>query len=214
MAAKEQNARRVVFASSSSVYGDQEGDAKREDMIPAPLSPYAVSKQVGEMYGKVYNDLHGLPFVAIRYFNVFGPFQDENSDYAAVIPIFARRIVEGKRPIIYGDGSQTRDFTYIDNIVAANLLATEKDEAIGRVLNVACGGSYDLNYLAAALAKSLGVEIEPEYADPRQGDVMHSKADISLARKYLGYEPGTRFEEGLEATAEWYGERLARERSG
>ncbi len=199
---------RFVFASSSSVYGDQEGEWKREDMTLNPLSPYAVTKQVGEMYGHVFHRLHGLPFVAIRYFNVFGPFQDENSDYAAVIPIFARRLIEGKAPVIFGDGRQSRDFTYVANVVHANLLAAEKEGAVGRSINVACGGSYDLNELAAKLALALGVRRDPEYADPRPGDVKHSKADISLARETLGYEPLVDFEEGLEETARWYGEKL------
>lgn len=203
-AARDVKVKRFVFASSSSVYGDQPGDSKREDMRPTPLSPYAVSKYVGELYGKVFHDVYGLPFVAIRYFNVFGPYQDEDSDYAAVIPIFSRALLTGEAPVIYGDGMQTRDFTFVGNVVHANLLAAERDQAVGQIMNVACGGSYDLNDLLAKLQDAYGTNIEAVYRDPRVGDVKHSKADITLAREALGYEPKIGFEEGLKETAQWY----------
>lgn len=208
-AATKEKVKRFVFASSSSVYGDQEGDFKREDMVPNPLSPYAVTKHVGEQYGHVFHKLHGLPYVAIRYFNVFGSFQDEKSDYAAVIPIWAKRLLTGEAPVIFGDGKQSRDFTHISNVVQANILATQREEAVGKSINVACGGSFDLNFLAEQLAKALGVDRKPEYAEARPGDVKHSKADITLARKALGYEPAIGFDEGLVETARWYTARLA-----
>ncbi len=208
-AARDAKVKRFVFASSSSVYGDQPGDSKREDMRPTPLSPYAVSKYVGELYGKVFHDVYGLPFVGIRYFNVFGPYQDEDSDYAAVIPIFSRALLTGKAPIIYGDGRQTRDFTFVGNVVQANLLAAERKQAVGRIMNVACGGSYDLNYLLSKLQLAYETNTEAVYKDARMGDVKHSKADISLAREALGYEPATGFEEGLKETAQWYLQKIS-----
>ncbi len=208
-AATKEKVKRFVFASSSSVYGDQEGDFKREDMVPNPLSPYAVTKHVGEQYGHVFHKLHGLPYVAIRYFNVFGSFQDEKSDYAAVIPIWAKCLLTGEAPVIFGDGKQSRDFTHVSNVVNANILATQREEAVGKSINVACGGSFDLNCLAEKLAGALGIDQKPVYADPRPGDVKHSKADISLAREALGYEPDIGFDEGLIETARWYSARLA-----
>ncbi len=210
MAAKEHCVKRIVFASSSSVYGDQDpAAAKREDMRPNPLSPYAVSKHVGEQYGHVFHKLHDLPFVAIRYFNVFGPYQDEDSDYAAVIPIFSRCLLTGKRPTVFGDGKHTRDFTYISNVVDANMLAMEREEAIGHTINVACNGSFDLNYLIQRLNLAYGTDLEPIYAEPRAGDVKHSLADISRARELLGYDPAVGFEDGLEESARWYEKKLA-----
>ena len=209
VAAREEGVARFVFASSSSVYGDSESPAKKETDPLAPLSPYAVSKQVGEMYGLVFHSLHGLPFVALRYFNVFGPNQDENSPYAAVIPIFVDRMLQGKRPVIYGDGTQSRDFTYISNVVDANVLALSRDEAVGTVMNVACGDSYDLNYLVKALNQSLGLEMEPVYDPPRPGDVLHSRADISRAKELLRFTPRTSFEDGMEQTVRWYQERFS-----
>ncbi|MBN1827064.1 MAG: SDR family oxidoreductase [Candidatus Eisenbacteria bacterium] len=211
IAAKEESVDRVVFASSSSVYGNSEKSPKHEDDPTDPLSPYAVSKRVGEMYGGVFHGLFGVPFTAIRYFNVFGPYQDEKSAYAAVIPIFIRSLLAGERPTIFGDGTQSRDFTFISNVVDANLLALERPDAVGRILNVACGGSYDLNHLVTVLNRLLGTDHEPVYEEPRAGDVKHSRADIERARRLLGYEPKAGFEEGLERTLDWYRRKIAAE---
>ncbi|HER44323.1 MAG TPA: SDR family oxidoreductase [Candidatus Eisenbacteria bacterium] len=193
-----------VYAASSSAYGDSEVLPKREDMLPAPLSPYAVSKLVGEHYCSVYSRVYGLPTVSIRYFNVFGPRQDPASQYAAVIPIFVSHLLEGKSPTIYGDGEQSRDFTFVGNIVKANLMAAQWEGAAGQVINVACGGRYTLNELYRMLCDLTGVSIDPVYADPRPGDVKHSHADITLSEKLLGYSVETGFEEGLKRTVEWY----------
>lgn len=194
----------VVYAASSSAYGDSEVHPKSEDMLPAPLSPYAVTKLVGEHYCSVYSKVYGMPTVAIRYFNVFGPRQDPASQYAAVIPIFVSHLLEGKRATIFGDGEQSRDFTYVGNIVKANIMAARWKEAAGQVLNVACGGRFTLNELYGMLCELTGVSIDPIYADTRPGDVKHSQADISRAEKLLGYSVETSFEEGLKRTVEWY----------
>jgi nucleoside-diphosphate-sugar epimerase len=198
------NVKGVVYAASSSAYGDSEVHPKREDMLPAPLSPYAVSKLVGEHYCSVYSKVYGMPTVSIRYFNVFGPRQDPASQYAAVIPIFVTNLLQGKSPTIYGDGEQSRDFTYVGNVVNANIMAARWEKAAGQVINVACGGRFTLNELYGMLCELTGVSIDPVYADPRQGDVKHSQADISMAEKLLGYSVETGFEEGLKRTVEWY----------
>ena len=194
----------VVYAASSSAYGDSEVLPKREDMLPAPLSPYAVSKLVGEHYCSVYSEVYGLPTISIRYFNVFGPRQDPASQYAAVIPIFISHLLDGKAPSIYGDGEQSRDFTYVGNIVKANIMAAQSEKAAGQSVNIACGGRFTLNELYRMLCELIGVSIDPVYADPRQGDVKHSHADISMAEELLGYSVETDFEEGLKRTVEWY----------
>ncbi len=194
----------VVYAASSSAYGDSEVLPKREDMLPAPLSPYAVSKLVGEHYCSVYSEVYGLPTISIRYFNVFGPRQDPASQYAAVIPIFISHLLDGKAPTIYGDGEQSRDFTYVGNIVKANIMAAKSDKAAGQFVNIACGGRFTLNELYRMLCELIGVSIDPVYSDPRQGDVKHSHADISMAEELLGYSVETDFEEGLKRTVEWY----------
>ena len=194
----------VVYAASSSAYGDSEVLPKREDMLPAPLSPYAVSKLVGEHYCSVYSKVYGLPTISIRYFNVFGPRQDPASQYAAVIPIFISHLLAGKSPTIFGDGEQSRDFTYVGNIVKANIMAAQSDKASGQVVNVACGGRFTLNELYGMLCDLIGVSIDPVYSDPRQGDVKHSHADILMAEELLGYSVETDFEEGLKRTVEWY----------
>jgi nucleoside-diphosphate-sugar epimerase len=194
----------VVYAASSSAYGDSEVLPKREDMLPAPLSPYAVSKLVGEHYCSVYSKVYGLPTISIRYFNVFGPRQDPASQYAAVIPIFISHLLDGKAPTIYGDGEQSRDFTYVGNIVKANIMAAQSDKAAGQFVNVACGGRFTLNELYGMLCELIGVSIDPVYSDQRQGDVKHSHADISMAEELLGYSVETDFEEGLKRTVEWY----------
>jgi nucleoside-diphosphate-sugar epimerase len=203
IAARDAGVPRVVFASSSSVYGDTPTLPKVETMLPSPLSPYAVTKLTGEHYLKVFHHLYGLETVALRYFNVFGPRQDPSSDYAAVIPLFVSLMTRGLPPKIFGDGTQSRDFTYIDNVVQANLRACEAPGVGGEVFNVACGKRYTLLDLVAALNKILGTNLEPTFGPRRQGDVMHSLADIEKARRLLGYEPSISFEEGLERTVVW-----------
>ncbi len=210
IAARESEVKRVVYASSSSVYGDSETLPKVESMTPAPKSPYAVSKLIGEHYGSVFTDLYGVEVVALRYFNVFGPRQDPFSDYAAVIPIFIRQLLKGKSPTIFGDGKQSRDFTYVQNVVEANLLACAAKGAEGKVFNVACGKRIDLNTLLTFLKAFLtpyrkGVEdIEPVFGPPRPGDVKHSLAGIDVAQTWLGYTPSYSVEEGLKASIDWY----------
>ena len=203
IAARDASVPRVVFASSSSVYGDTPTLPKVETMLPSPLSPYAVTKLTGEHYLKVFHHLYGLETVALRYFNVFGPRQDPTSDYAAVIPLFVSLMSQGRAPTINGDGTQSRDFTYVDNVVQANLLACEAPGVGGEVFNVACGRRYTLLDLVAALNAILGTNLEPTFGPRRAGDVMHSLADIEKARRMLGYEASTSFEEGLERTAAW-----------
>jgi len=202
--ARKAGIKRFVYAASSSAYGDTEVLPKTEDMPAAPLSPYAVSKLTGEYYCSVYNHVYGLSTVSLRYFNVFGPRQDPNSQYAAVIPIFISSLLRGERPTIFGDGEQSRDFTFVTNVVNANILASRCEEAAGQVLNVACGERYTLNELFSLLRQMINVEIDPVYADPRPGDVKHSQADISRAKELLKYEPEISFKEGLEKTVEWY----------
>ncbi len=200
-AALEAGCRRVVFASSSSIYGDAPQQVKSEDLHVRPLSPYAVSKLAGEKYFQVFNHIYGLETVALRYFNVFGPHQDPCSPYSAVIPLFTRAFLEGRSPVINGDGEQSRDFTFIGNVVHANLLAAEAEEAPGMVINVACGDSITVNRLAGSLSELTGrTDVEPVHGPARAGDVRHSRADISLARRVLGYEPVAGFYEGLERT--------------
>jgi nucleoside-diphosphate-sugar epimerase len=193
-----------VYAASSSAYGESEKLPKREDMLPAPLSPYAVSKLVGEHYCSVYAKVYGLPTISIRYFNVFGPRQDPASQYAAVIPIFVSHLLRGEAPTIFGDGEQSRDFTYVKNVVNANLLAARCEEAKGQVVNVACGARYTLNDLYGRLQELIGTDVEPHYGDPRPGDVEHSHSDIALAERLLGYSVDVDFSEGLKRTVEWY----------
>jgi len=203
--AREAGVERFVYAASSSAYGDTEVLPKVEDMPSNPLSPYAVGKYTGELYARVYADIYSLPTVSLRYFNIFGPYQDPASEYAAVIPKFILAMLKGKAPVIYGDGEQSRDFTYIDNAVAANLLAC-KSEQVGRgeVINVACGERFTLNQLVELLSEIMGLEIEAEYAEARPGDVKHSLADISRAEKLLGYRAEVDFIEGLRRTVEWF----------
>jgi len=202
--AHECGVRRVVFASSSSVYGDAPTLPKHERMTPAPKSPYAVSKLAGEHYCRVYAEVFGLETVALRYFNVFGPRQDPASEYAAVVPIFITSLLRGSQPTVFGDGEQSRDFTYVDNVVDANLLAAAAKGASGMALNVGCGTRCTLNELLAMLGRIIGCEVRPTYAEPRPGDVKHSQADIALARRTLGYEPSIGVEEGLRRTLEWH----------
>jgi nucleoside-diphosphate-sugar epimerase len=209
LAARDAEVRRVIYASSSSVYGSSPTPPKSEDMATLPISPYAVAKLAGEGYCRSFGVVYGLEAVAIRYFNVFGPRQDPRSMYAAVIPNFISALLAGESPTIFGDGEQSRDFTYIDNVVDANLLAMDADSVAGHVYNVACGASATLNELFAELRDLLGSDVEPTYSDPRPGDVRHSLADISAARRDLAYEPTVLLREGLSRTVEHFRDELA-----
>lgn len=206
VAAKEWRIPKVVYASSSSVYGDSEILPKIESMTADPLSPYAVSKYAGELYGKVFSDIYGISNIGLRYFNVFGPRQDPTSDYAAVIPRFIVRMLTGNPPIIYGDGEQSRDFTFVENVVEANLVAAAS-EATGVAVNIGCGERFTLNQLVAMLNELLGTGFEPEYQEPRPGDVRHSLAGIEKARDEIGYRAGVGFKRGLQQTVEWFREK-------
>jgi UDP-glucose 4-epimerase len=203
LAARDAGVRRVVFASSSSVYGDAPGMPRRESQALAPLAPYAVSKLAAEQHCMVANRVFGLETVALRYFNVFGEHQDPLSGYAAVIPKFIRIMLDRERPTIFGDGETSRDFTHVENVVVANLAAAAEPAAAGRVMNVAMGTSHTLNELVGTLRELLDLDIEPDYAPPRPGDVPESLADVSLARELIGYEPSIPFEEGLQRTIDW-----------
>ena len=209
LAARDAGVRRVVFASSSSVYGDAPGMPRRESQPLAPLAPYAVSKLAAEQYCMVANRVYGVETVALRYFNVFGERQDPLSGYAAVIPKFIRMMLDGQRPTIFGDGQTSRDFTHVENVVEANLAAAVEPAAAGRVMNIAVGSSHTLNELVSTLQGLVDSELEPEYGPPRPGDVSESLADVSLARKLLGYEPRIGFEEGLQRTIAWIVEQRA-----
>lgn len=202
--ARRHGVRRVVYAGSSSCYGDQPFAANRETDPIQPLSPYAVAKLGGELYCRAFYQTYGLETVTLRYFNVFGPRQDPESVYSAVIPIFISRILRGQSPVIYGDGQQSRDFTYIENVIQGNLLAAEHPSAAGRCFNLANGRSTTLNQLMAALNRSLGTEIEPVYEAPRAGDIRDSMADISLANRVLGYVPSIDLQEGLDRSIQFY----------
>ena len=204
VAAKRHNVKRVVYASSSSVYGDSMELPKVETMTPNPKSPYAVAKLAAEYYCRVYGELHGLATVSLRYFNVFGPRQDPGSQYSAVIPLFVKALLEGRSPAIHGDGEQSRDFTFISNVVNANLLACEANVSGARVYNIACGGRYTLNQLFAALRARIGSDVEPVYGPPRPGDVKHSMAGIDRIQHELGYRVDVGFEEGIDRTVQWY----------
>jgi nucleoside-diphosphate-sugar epimerase len=202
LAARDTGVRRVVYASSSSAYGNTPTLPKREDMPTAPMSPYAVQKLTGEMLCGVFTRIYGLETVALRYFNVFGPRQDPASEYAAVIPRFLTTLLQKRRPIVFGDGEQTRDFTYIENVVQANLLAATAPDAAGAFMNIGCGERISLNQVLKIAGDLLGIQVEAEYREPRSGDVRDSLADISKARKLLGYVPTVKFAEGLARTLE------------
>jgi UDP-glucose 4-epimerase len=195
--------RRFMYAASSSAYGDTEVLPKRETMAPNPLSPYALQKWVGEHYCKLYYDLYGLETVSLRYFNVFGPSQDPDSQYSAVIPKFIRAMLANEPVTVYGDGEQSRDFTYVDNVVEANLLAMRANGAVGKVFNIGCGEQITLNRLIRVLEKILSTRAIVNYTDPKVGDVRHSVADVGLARRVLGYQHNISFEMGLRKTVEW-----------
>ena len=204
LAARDAGIKRFVYASSSSAYGDTPTLPKVETMRPQPLSPYAVGKLVGEYYCKVFYGVFGLETISLRYFNVFGPYQDPSSQYAAAIPAFVTSILKGESPTVYGDGEQSRDFTYIDNVVEANLLAACAKETHGEVVNIACGERITVNAIIELINDILGQEVGAEYVSERLGDVKHSLADISLAKEVIGYEPVVGLREGLEKAIEWY----------
>ncbi len=204
LAARDAGVKRFVYAASSSAYGDTPTLPKVETMAPDPLSPYAVGKLVGEYYCSVFSRVFGLETVSLRYFNVFGPHQDPASQYAAAIPAFVTAILRDRPPTVYGDGEQSRDFTYVDNVVQANLLAARAKKTHGQVINVACGEAVTVNAIIGAINGLLGKDIEPLYAPPRPGDVRHSLADITAAKELIGYEPVIRFREGLEKSIDWY----------
>lgn len=208
VAARDAGVKRVIYAASSSAYGDVDSEFKSEDMAPRPLSPYAVAKLAGEHYCQVFYQVYGLETVGIRYFNVFGPRQDPNSPYSAVIPLFITAMLAGKSPTIYGDGTQSRDFTYIENVIHGNLLAcsADRERVAGQVMNVACGDSISLLDLVDALNELLRTSITPTFAPPRKGDVKRSRAAIGKAQELLGYQPIVSFADGLARTLEWFRE--------
>ncbi len=211
LASRDHDVRRVVLASSSSVYGSGAGTAaKREDQPAVPISPYATAKLAGEGYARSFHGVYGLDTVALRYFNVFGPRQDPTSQYAAVIPNFITAMMAGRAPVIFGDGEQSRDFTYVGNVVQANLLAMDAPGVGGEVFNVACGERVTLNRLVGEIRELLGCEAEPVYAAPRPGDVKHSLADLTAARHGLGYDPAVRLRDGIERTIKHFREPEAR----
>jgi nucleoside-diphosphate-sugar epimerase len=204
VAARDANVKRVVFAGSSSVYGETPTLPKREDMPAAPISPYGLSKLAGEIYGQVFQRCYGLEFVSLRYFNVFGPRQDPGSPYSGVLSLFNAALLNGTQPTVYGDGEQSRDFTYVGNAVEANLLACEAKRAAGLAINIGTGSRYTLNQTLALLEKITGRPAKAKYGPPREGDIHDSQADISRAKDVLGYNPRFGFEEGLKNTWEWF----------
>lgn len=204
MICKECRVKRVILASSSSVYGDAPGFPRREDQQLWPLSPYAAGKVALEAYARSFANVYDLETVCLRYFNIFGPRQNHKSQYAIAIPSFITKILSGQQPIVYGDGKQSRDFTYVENVVHANLLALTAEGVSGEAFNVGCGDRITLNRIIGMINKILGTDIKPDYSAPRPGDVRRSQADIAKARKKLGYEPKVTFEEGLRRTIEWY----------
>jgi UDP-glucose 4-epimerase len=208
IAARDAGAKRMIYASSSSVYGDTPTLPKQEEMAPNPLSPYALQKYIGEQYCRLFFQLYGLETVSLRYFNIFGPKQDPASIYSAVIPRFIDALVKRDQPIIFGDGEQSRDFTYIDNVVEANLLALSKDHLQGEVVNVACGKQISLNQLLRILKEILGSNISPLHQEPRKGDVKHSLADIRKGKEILNYVPKVEIEVGLRRTLEYFQRRI------
>ena len=202
-AAREAGVTRLVFAGSSSEYGNTPELPKREDMLPNPLSPYALQKLVAEQYCQMFTRLYGFETVTIRYFNVFGPRQDPGSPYSGVISLFSTALLDGRQPVIYGDGEQTRDFTYVANVVDGVLRACEAKDAAGEVINVACGTRISLNELLAVMNRIVGTDLQAICKEERQGDVKHSQADITKANRLLGYTPSVPLEEGLRLTLEW-----------
>ena len=204
VAARDAKVKRVVFAASSSAYGETPTLPKQEKMEPQPISPYGVTKYVGELYAQTFGRCYGLENVSLRYFNIFGPRQDPDSPYSGVLAKFCIAFLEDTQPVIFGDGEQTRDFTFVENAVQANLLACEAPNVSGKVFNVGLGGRFSLKQTVALLNKISGKNLEAKYEPGRDGDIRDSQADISLAREFLGYEPSVVFEEGLRRTFEWY----------
>jgi len=209
LAAREAGVKRVVFAASSAAYGDNPILPRVESHEPRPMSPYALTKVAGEYYCQIFTRLYGVEAVALRYFNIFGPRQNPHSQYSGVLSKFIAAYIEGTTPTIFGDGEQSRDFTYIDNVVDATLRACTAPNAPGRAINVGVGGRFTLNQTIALLNQIFGKQVTPRYDPPRSGDVLHSQADISLARQVLGYEPKVPYEQGLKKTVEWYRAELA-----
>ncbi len=208
LAARDAGIKRFVYAASSSAYGDTPTLPKIETMTTNPLSPYAAAKLFGEYYCSVFYKVWGLETISLRYFNVFGPYQDPTSQYAAAIPAFVTLILKDKSPTIYGDGEQSRDFTYIDNVVDANLLAARVKHTAGEVINIACGQAVTINQIIGMINKLVGKNVKPIYAPSRAGDVKHSLADITLARKTIGFNPAISFQQGLEKAIGWYRDNL------
>ena len=208
IACREAGVKRVVYASSSSLYGDSPTLPKHEAMMPNPLSPYGAQKLFGEMYCRVFTKAYGLETVSLRYFNVFGPRQDSTSQYSGVLALFIPAVLQDRQPTIYGDGSQSRDFTYVQNVVEANLLACKAPGAAGQAFNIACGDRITVNSMLQQINSIVGKSISPIYAEPRAGDIKHSQADISQAKDLIGYEPRMSFVEGLRRTIEWYRKKI------
>jgi nucleoside-diphosphate-sugar epimerase len=202
-AARHAGVKKMVYASSSSIYGESEELPKHEGMTPSPLSPYAVTKLTGEYYCKVFSGLYSFPTVALRYFNIFGPRQDPQSQYAAVVPQFVTRLLNDQSPVVYGDGEQSRDFTFVDNCVQANILAATNDQLVGEQYNVACGGQFTLNQLIDKLRKIIGVSTKAEYTPAREGDIKHSFAAVDKLAA-AGYAPQVSFDDGLKLTVDFY----------
>ena len=209
LAARDAGARRVVYSASSSAYGDTPTLPKREDMTPQPLSPYAVGKLAAEHYCACFFHCYSLQTVSLRYFNVFGPRQNPDSEYAAVIPAFVTRMAQGHQPIVFGDGEQSRDFCYIENVVNANMLSFDAEEVKGEAVNIACGERITLNEIIRLINETLGTDVKAEYKPPRVGDVLHSLADLAAAKRVIGYEPTVMFAEGLQRSIEWYRQSLS-----
>lgn len=207
-ASVENKIKRVVYAASSSAYGNTASLPKREDMPPSPLSPYAVSKLTGEYYCKVFTTVYGLETVSLRYFNIFGQRQDPHSTYAAVIPRFITAMLRNESPLVYGDGEQSRDFTYIENVIRANIAACYAPDAAGKLMNIACGTRFTLNNLLTTLEEIMNKKANPKYLDNKKGDVRHSQADISMASRSIGYQVAVDFREGLRRTVDYFASTL------
>ena len=209
LAARDAGVRRVIFAASAAAYGDNPVLPRNEAQVPSPLSPYALTKLAGEYYCRIFTRIYGLETVALRFFNIFGPGQNPESPYTGVLSNFITAFVRGTTPVIFGDGNQSRDFTYVANVVQAVLLACTAADAPGKVINIGVGARYTLNETIAVLNAIFNRQVQPRYDTPRPGDILHSRADISFARKVLGYEPKVQFEQGLRETVRWYQSVLA-----
>jgi len=204
IAARDEKVKRFVYASSSSIYGDNPELPKKEDFLVRPISPYSLTKYAGERYCQIFYNIYQVPTICLRYFNVFGPKQNPDSQYSAVIPKFIKAFLSDEKPVIFGDGKQSRDFTFVDNVVSANVLAAKSKTGLGEVFNIACEGETSLNELVGFLQEISGKKIEAEYKEARLGDVPHSKADISKAKEFLGYRSLVDIKEGLKKTFDWY----------